>query len=125
MVPEAVEASRLLAPEGILANVLVLTSPRQAFEAWRNGLAARLEGGVAVSWLGEWISPEEVEGQVPIVSVVDGHPHALAWLGTALGVPHAPLGVHGFGQSGARADLYRHYQIDAEAIARAARLALA
>ena len=59
------------------------------------------------------------------VSVVDGHPHALAWLGTALGVPHAPLGVHGFGQSGARADLYRHYQIDAEAIARAARLSLA
>ena len=49
----------------------------------------------------------------------------LAWLGTALGVPHAPLGVHGFGQSGARADLYRHYQIDAEAIAQAARLALA
>ena len=125
MVPEAVEASRLLAAEGILANVLVLTSPRQAFETWRDGLAARLEGGVAASWLGEWISPEEVEGQVPIVSVVDGHPHALAWLGTALGVPHAPLGVHGFGQSGARADLYRHYQIDAEAIARAARLSLA
>jgi len=58
------------------------------------------------------------------VSVVDGHPHALAWLGAALGVPQAPLGVHGFGQSGARADLYRHYHVDGEAIAAGARLAL-
>jgi pyruvate dehydrogenase E1 component len=125
MVPEAVEASRLLETDGIRANVLVLTSPRRAFETWRESLTARLDGRVVPSWIGEWVTPDDVEGQVPIVSVVDGHPHALAWLGTALGVPHAALGVHGFGQSGARADLYRHYRIDAEAIAQAARLALA
>jgi pyruvate dehydrogenase E1 component len=32
--------------------------------------------------------------------------------------------VDAFGQSGARADLYRHYGIDPDAIARAARLLL-
>jgi pyruvate dehydrogenase E1 component len=58
------------------------------------------------------------------VSVLDGHSHALAWLGSALGVPQVPLGVQGFGQSGARDDLYRHYGVDADAIAAAARLAL-
>ena len=49
---------------------------------------------------------------MPVVTVLDGHSHALAWLGTVLGVPHVPLGVDAFGQSGARADLYRHYGID-------------
>ena len=48
-----------------------------------------------------------------MVTVLDGHSHALGWLGTVLGVPHVPLGVDAFGQSGARADLYRHYGIDA------------
>ena len=125
MVPEAVEASRLLAADGIHANVLVLTSPRAAFETWRETQAARLDGVAAgPSWLGEWVTSDEIEGAVPVVSVVDGHPHALAWLGAALGVPQAPLGVHGFGQSGARADLYRHYHVDGEAIAAGARLAL-
>jgi pyruvate dehydrogenase E1 component len=61
---------------------------------------------------------------VPVVSVLDGHSHALAFIGSALGVPHFPLGVDSFGQSGTRGDLYRHYAIDAEAIARAAGILL-
>ena len=64
------------------------------------------------------------EEGVPVVSVLDGHSHALAFLGGALGVPQIALGVDHFGQSGARADLYRHYGIDADAIARAARVLL-
>jgi pyruvate dehydrogenase E1 component len=79
----------------------------------------------ASPWIRELFPPEDVEGEVPVVSVLDGHSHALAWLGTALGVPHVPLGVDGFGQSGARADLYRHYGIDSDSIARAARVILA
>ncbi len=66
----------------------------------------------------------EEEG-VPVVSVLDGHSHALGFLGGALGVPQLALGVDHFGQSGARGDLYRHYGIDAAAIARAANRLLA
>ncbi len=127
MVPDAVAASRLLEAEGIFANVLVLTSPRLCYDGWR----ARQDGHVRKrgprppSWLRALVPADEVEGQVPIVSVLDGHSHALAWLGTAIGVPQVPLGVDGFGQSGARDDLYQHYGIDAETIAAAARLTLA
>jgi pyruvate dehydrogenase E1 component len=39
-------------------------------------------------------------------------------------VPQIALGVDDFGQSGTRADLYRHYGIDASAIGRAARILL-
>jgi pyruvate dehydrogenase E1 component len=127
MVPEAVEASRQLAAGGIHANVVVLTSPRRCYDAWRGALdrhrqAAGPREGTA--WFADLVTADEVEGAVPVVSVLDGHSHALAWLGSALGVPHVPLGVDAFGQSGARADLYRHYGIDAGAIAAAARLAL-
>jgi pyruvate dehydrogenase E1 component len=126
MVPEAVAASRLLEADGIYANVLVLTSPRLGYEGWRRGLAGEAGGSPprARGWVHRLVPADEIEGEVPVVSVLDGHSHALAWLGTALGVPQVPLGVHGFGQSGARDDLYRHYGIDAEAIAAAARLAL-
>ena len=69
------------------------------------------------------VNPEE-EG-VPLVSVLDGHSHALSFLGGALGVPQVALGVDHFGQSGSRGDLYRHYGIDAHAIAAAANRLLA
>jgi pyruvate dehydrogenase E1 component len=55
--------------------------------------------------------------------VLDGHSHALAFLGGALGVTQTALGVDAFGQSGTRAELYGHYGIDAAAI-RASALAL-
>lgn len=111
-VPEAVEAAARLRAEGILASVFVVTSADRLYRGLRRP-RPHLE------WL---VSAEEEE--VPIVSVLDGHSHALAFLGSALGVPQVALGVDDFGQSGSRADLYRHYGLDAGAIAGAARLLL-
>jgi pyruvate dehydrogenase E1 component len=55
-----------------------------------------------------------------IVTVLDGHPATLAWLGAVHGHRVRPLGVEHFGQTGTIADLYRHYGIDAAAITAAA-----
>ena len=55
-----------------------------------------------------------------LVTVLDGHPATLAWLGSALGRRTRALGVEHFGQTGTIADLYRHYGIDANAIIAAA-----
>ena len=94
MVPEAVEASRELAADGIHANVVALTSPRACYAEWRRQVDAAGAGGGARSdcGSGSCSPPEDLEGEVPVVSVLDGHSHALAWLGTVLGVPHVPLG---------------------------------
>ncbi|MGH7365718.1 MAG: transketolase-like TK C-terminal-containing protein [Candidatus Rokuibacteriota bacterium] len=113
MVPEAVEASRMLRADGICASVFVVTSP----DLLHRGLRS------TCPYLLDMVSADE-EG-VPVVSVLDGHSHGLAFLGSALGVPQIPLGVDHFGQSGARRDLYRHYGVDATAIARSARALLA
>ena len=113
MAPEAVAAGRALASEGVFASVFVVTSPDRLYR----GLAAPRP------YLEELVDADEEE--VPVVSVLDGHPHTLAFLGSALGVTQLSLGVADFGQSGTRADLYRHYGIDAPAIAAAARTLLA
>ena len=112
MVPEAVAASRLLGEQGVFANVFVVTSPDRLYR----GL------GQSRPYLEELVGSDEED--VPVVSVLDGHPHALAFIGSTLGVTQIPLGVADFGQSGARDDLYRHYGIDAASIARAARTLL-
>ncbi len=64
------------------------------------------------------------ERNIPIVTVVDGHPHSLAWIGAALQAPTYPLGVVGFGQSGTVSDLYKEYKIDAGSIQAACHRAL-
>jgi pyruvate dehydrogenase E1 component len=55
-----------------------------------------------------------------LVTVLDGHPATLAWLGAVAGHRTRPLGVEHFGQTGSIPELYRHYGIDANAIVAAA-----
>jgi pyruvate dehydrogenase E1 component len=112
VVPEAVAAARELAERGLAPSVFAVTSADLLYRGLRG----------PDPYLLSLVGAEE-EG-VPIVSVLDGHSHALAFLGGALGVPQVALGVDDFGQSGTRRDLYRHYGIDAAAIVRAARLLL-
>jgi len=56
----------------------------------------------------------------PIVTLLDGHPHTLSFLGSVGGHGVACLGVQAFGQSGDIAELYEHHQIDAESVVGAA-----
>ena len=59
------------------------------------------------------------------MTVMDGHSHALAFLGSVFGGKAITLGVDEFGQSGARDELYDHYGIGTKAIIRACKLAVA
>ena len=51
--------------------------------------------------------------------------HAMAWMGTALGVPQVPLGVDTFGQSGSVPELYELRDLTPGSIVNAALAALA
>ena len=55
-------------------------------------------------------------GHCRIVTVIDGHPATLSWLGAVAGHVTIPLGVEHFGQTGTIGDLYRHHGIDAASI---------
>ena len=60
------------------------------------------------------------ERAAPIVTVLDGHPHTLSFLGAVRCQAIACLGVSDFGQSGDVGDLYAHFGIDADTIVGAA-----
>jgi pyruvate dehydrogenase E1 component len=55
-----------------------------------------------------------------LVTLLDGSPAALSWLGGVAGHRVSPLGLDRFGQTGTLDDLYRHYRLDVDAIVEAA-----
>ena len=114
-VPEAVEASGRLLGEGVMVNVINVTGPGQLYRHFQESVRAVVETEAESSaFMGDVIPRED--RRAPLVTVVDGHPHSLAWLGSALNTSTLPLGVIDFGQSGSRMELYREYGIDSDSI---------
>lgn len=125
MTPEAVEAAKRLHAEGVAANVIVTTSVDRLFSTLQESRQRLLRNAAGRLDLGhlETLIPAS-ERRAPIVTIQDGASHAMSFLGSVFGVPVVPLGVDEFGQSGTRADLYRHTGIDADQIVNAAMLSL-
>jgi pyruvate dehydrogenase E1 component len=109
MVPLAVAASNDLAGDELFVNVINVTSPDLLHRGWVNAGHSRMNGQPASHHL-EQLIPED-ERHCPLVTVMDGHPHALSFLGSVFGARTVPLGVDQYGQSGSRQDLYNYYQI--------------
>ena len=114
VLPEVLAAARELASVGVGADVVCLTSPDLVYRALqaRRGLRP---GDDAI--LDRLFPPERA---APIVTVLDGHPHTLSFLGGIHGCPTTGLGVSDFGRSGDVDDLYRAFGIDASTIVGAA-----
>ncbi|MBC2640566.1 MULTISPECIES: transketolase-like TK C-terminal-containing protein [unclassified Rhodococcus (in: high G+C Gram-positive bacteria)] len=114
MIPETLAAADRLAEQGIAADVVCVTSPGLVFEAVqaRRGLAD------GPSWILDQVFP--AERAAPMVTVLDGHPHTLAFLTGINHVRGAALGVSKFGQAGSLDDVYRYHGIDTDAVVRAA-----
>src|SRR5262249_44757209 len=121
IVPEALRAADLLADqEGVDALVLCLSSPDRVYRDWRRARTRPLEDGGSPGESALDALLPAAERDLPVVTVIDGASHALAWLGSALGTACVPLGVDRFGQTGSQTELYAEYRISADAIATAA-----
>ena len=94
--------------------MLVITSADRLLEDWRAVQERRAQGETASAVIEQLLAP--LAADAALITVLDGHPATLAWLGSATGRPVYPLGVDRFGQSGDIPDLYRIHRIDAEAI---------
>ena len=117
--PEAIEAIGLMAEDRRDVGLLAVTSADRLNAGWTAAQRARERGLVhARSHIERLLA--DVPPHCGIVSVLDGHPATLAWLGAVAGHRVRPLGVEHFGQTGSIAELYRHYGIDANAIIAAA-----
>ncbi len=125
LVPQALAAAEILArDEGVEATVLVLSSPSRLYRDWQRARTAPLRGASTSrrSHLESLLTADE--RGLPVVTVIDGASHALAFVGAALGTRSVALGIDTFGQTGSQPEVYAAYQVDAAAIATAALVAL-
>ncbi|MDE2516575.1 MAG: transketolase [Rhodospirillales bacterium] len=113
--PEAEAAFAELQAEEPGAGLLAITSPDRLHAGWLAAQRARREGDRgAVAHIERILAP--LSPGAALVSVLDGHPAAHAWMGGVRGHRVMPLGPERFGQSGDIPDLYREYRIDTDAI---------
>ena len=116
---EAIEAAGLMAEDRRDIGVLAVTSADRLNAGWTAAERARRRGDYsAESHIETLLAP--LPRHCGIVSVIDGHPATLAWLGSVHGHRVSALGVEHFGQTGTIGDLYRHHGIDTDSIIEAA-----
>ncbi len=118
LAPEAITAWDSLIDDIPGLGLLCVTSPDLLHRGWSARQAGR--------WSGRRHASSHVETllgalapQAGLVTVLDGAPSTLSWLGAVRGMRVSPLGVDRFGQTGDLPDLYRTYRLDADAIVEA------
>lgn len=116
---EAVKAHALLFEDDPDVGHLVVTSPDRLHTGWLAAERARISGHAQTSCHVETLL-SAVPSSAGLVTIVDGHPATLSWLGSVAHHAVVPLGVEAFGQSGDTIDLYREYHLDADSIIDAA-----
>lgn len=113
--PEAIEAHDALLEDIPGAGLLAVTSADRLYADWQATTRAHAQGpDVPPSHIENLLS--RLAPDAGLVSVLDGHPMTLSWLGGVANHDIAALGVESFGQSGNLQDLYRTHRIDADAI---------
>jgi len=113
--PEAITAAGMIAEARRDVGVLAVTSADRLNAGWTAAQRARRRGNAsATSHIERLLSP--LPRHCTLVTVIDGHPATLAWLGAVAGHRTVPLGVEHFGQTGTISDLYQHFGIDADSI---------
>ncbi|TBM39510.1 transketolase-like TK C-terminal-containing protein, partial [Mycolicibacterium smegmatis] len=118
VLPEALAAADRLTEQGVPADVVCVTSPGLLFDAWqaRQGHDAANTG--ADTWILDQLFP--ADRALPLVTVLDGHPHTLAFLANIQRVRATNLGVSRFGQVGSLDEVHRYHGLDTDSIVRAA-----
>jgi pyruvate dehydrogenase E1 component len=122
--PEAIAAAGYLAEDRRDVAVLAVTSADRLNAGWQAAARARSQGHADAC-----CHVEKLFAALPpfarLVTVIDGHPATLSWLGGVHGHRTLSLGVEHFGQSGRIADLHAQHGIDTNAILQAAQALVA
>jgi pyruvate dehydrogenase E1 component len=120
LAPEAIEATGLLGDSHRDIGLLAITSADRLHAGWTSARKIRRDrrNPQHLSHIEKLLQP--LPRDCGIVTVLDGHPATLGWIGSVCGHRMEALGVEQFGQTGTIGDLYRHHGIDANAIVDAA-----
>ncbi|WP_027260056.1 transketolase [Leisingera aquimarina] len=112
---EAIAAAGMIGGVRRDIGVLAVTSADRLNAGWTAAQRERARGNpAALSHIEQLL--RDLPAHCTLVTVIDGHPATLAWLGAVAGHKTVPHGVEHFGQTGTIGDLARHFRIDREAI---------
>ncbi|SDG02448.1 pyruvate dehydrogenase E1 component [Celeribacter baekdonensis] len=112
---EAIAAAGAVAEHRRDIGVLAVTSADRLNASWTAAQRARARGRTDARSHVERLM-EVLPRDCTLVTVIDGHPATLSWLGSVAGHRTIAHGVEHFGQSGNIDDLYRHFGIDRHAL---------
>ena len=118
LAPEAIEAAGLLAEDRRGVGVLAVTSADRLSAGWHGAQRGREQGVERTAHVEHLL--DQLPRDAGIITLCDGHPETLSWIGGVMGHRVRALGVEHFGQSGSLSELYAHYGLDANAILAAA-----
>ncbi|MXQ09832.1 transketolase, partial [Alphaproteobacteria bacterium GH1-50] len=113
--PKAIEAAGAIAEARRDVGVLAVTSSDRLNAGWTAAQRARSRGQSGAEGHVERLM-KDLPDHCTLVTVIDGHPATLAWLGSVAGHRTVPLGVEHFGETGTIGDLYHRHGIDAASI---------
>jgi pyruvate dehydrogenase E1 component len=116
LAPEALAAFEALTEDMPEAGLLAVTSADVLHRDWTASGRSRWtgEGARVSSTIETLLSP--LDRDAGLVTLTDGAPLALSWLGSVRGQRMRALGLEVFGQSGDLPDLYGKYRLDADAV---------
>jgi len=112
---EAIAAAGIVGEHRRDVGVLAVTSADRLNAGWTAAQRERANGNQAARSHIETLL-EALPRACSLVTVLDGHPATLAWLGAVAGHRTISHGVEHFGQTGTIKDLYQHFRIDAKAL---------
>lgn len=113
--PEAIKAAGMIGEGRRDIGVLAVTSADRLNAGWTAAQRARANGNKAAASHIETLL-QSLPRHCVLITVIDGHPATLSWLGGVWGHKTISHGIEHFGQTGSIADLYRHFRIDADAL---------
>ncbi|CAN5210429.1 pyruvate dehydrogenase E1 component [soil metagenome] len=115
LAPEALEAFEAVLEDEPGAGLLAVTSADVLHRDWTQAGRSRwTDGKPRTSTIETLLAP--LSRDAGLVTVIDGAPSTLSWLGSVRGMRLRALGLETFGQSGDLPDLYAKYRLDADAI---------
>jgi pyruvate dehydrogenase E1 component len=95
--------------------VLAITSADRLHRGWIQAQRVRRRGSrTCRAQIEKLLSA--IGSSVRIVTITDGHPSVLTWLGAVAGHRVCGLGVDRYGESGTLTELYQAYRLDAQSI---------
>ncbi len=111
VVTEVIECIEQINEDGVEVGIISITSPDMLYRNWKSvstGNEAKL------SHIEEVL--KGIPKNIPIITILDGHPASLSWIGSVFGHKVYALGTDKFGQSSNIEDIYEYMEISASAI---------